>query len=69
MIDWKIEVSFREPNYRKNHIGELRGLLPEKYSPLRAGGDGPHSVYLAEVIRPFAAAPSHLIGCRNYANS
>jgi hypothetical protein len=41
---------------------ELRGLLPEKYSPLRANGDRPQSVYLAEVGRPFAAALFRLIG-------
>jgi hypothetical protein len=38
-IGWKIDVSFRKLNNRihpKSHIGELRGLLPEKYSPLRA---------------------------------
>lgn len=46
----------------KSHIGELRGLLPEKYSPLRANGDGLQSVYLAEVGRPFAAALFRLIG-------
>ena len=49
-IGWKIDVSFRELNNRihpKSHIGELRGLLPEKYSPLRANGDGLQSVYLA----------------------
>jgi hypothetical protein len=42
-IGWKIDVSFRELVNRihpKSHIGELRGLLPEKYSPLRANGDG-----------------------------
>ena len=49
-IGWKIDVSFRELNNRihpKSHIGELRGLLPEKYSPLRANGDGLQSVYHA----------------------
>jgi len=38
----KIDVSFRELTNRihpKSHIGELRGLLPQKYSPLRANGD------------------------------
>jgi hypothetical protein len=47
-IGWKIDVSFRELSNRihpKRHIGELRGLLPEKYSPLRANGDGLQSVY------------------------
>jgi hypothetical protein len=60
-IGWKIDASFRELNNRihpKSHIGKLRGLLPEKYSPLRANGDGLQSVYLAEVGRPFAAAPA-----------
>ncbi|HTE42596.1 MAG TPA: hypothetical protein VK629_17380, partial [Steroidobacteraceae bacterium] len=54
-IGWKIDVSFRELDNRihpKSHIGELRGLLPEKYSPLRANGDGLQSVYLAEVGQP-----------------
>ena len=58
-------MSFRELNNRihpKSHIGELRGLLPEKYSPLRANGDGLQSVYLAEVGRQFAAALFRLIG-------
>jgi len=58
-------VSFRELTNRihpKSHIGELRGLLPQKYSPLRANGDGLQSVYLAEVGRPFAAALFRLIG-------
>ena len=52
-------MSFRELNNRihpKCHNGELHGLLPEKYSPLRANGDGLQSVYLAQVGRPFAAA-------------
>ena len=31
----------------KSHIGELRGLLPKKDSPLRANGDGLQSVYHA----------------------
>jgi putative restriction endonuclease len=64
-IGWKIDVSFRELDNRihpKSHIGELRGLLPEKYSPLRANGDGLQSVYLTEVGRPFAAALFRLIG-------
>src|SRR3954463_12017976 len=64
-IGRKIDVSFRELTNRihpKSHIGELRGLLPQKYSPLRANGDGLQSVYLAEVGRPFAAALFRLMG-------
>ena len=48
----------------KDHIAELRSLLPEKYSPLRANGDGLQSVYLAEVGPPFAAALFRLIGAK-----
>jgi putative restriction endonuclease len=64
-IGWKLDVSFRELTNRihpKSHIGELRGLLPQNYSPLRANGDNLQSVYLAEVGRPFAAALFRLIG-------
>ncbi len=37
-IGWKVEVAFRELVNRvrpKDHIAELRALLPAKYSPLR----------------------------------
>jgi hypothetical protein len=58
-------VSVRELNSRihaKSHIGELRSFLPEKYSSLGANGDGPQSVYLAEVGRTLAAALFTSIG-------
>ena len=61
----RIDVSFRELQARfrpKDHIAELRSLLPKKYSPLRPNGDGLQSVYLTEVDRPFAAALYRLIG-------
>jgi putative restriction endonuclease len=64
-IGWKIEVSFRELTHRirpKDHIDELRGFLPDKYSPLRANGDGLQSVYLAEIGLGFAAVLFRLIG-------
>lgn len=61
-------MSFRELTnriYPESYIGELRGLLPQKCSPLRANGDGLQSVYPAEVGRLFAAALFRLIGeCR-----
>jgi hypothetical protein len=65
VIGWKIDVNVRELTNRirpKSHIGELRGLLPQKYSPLRVNGNDLQSVYLAEVGRPFAAALFRLIG-------
>ena len=48
-IGWRVDVKFRELTHRirpKDHIDEPRGLLPEKYAPLRSNGDGLQSVYL-----------------------
>jgi putative restriction endonuclease len=64
-IGWKVDVSFQELANRirlKDHIAELRGFLPEKYSPLRPNGDGLQSVYLTAVSAGFAAAIFRLIG-------
>jgi len=64
-IGWKVDVSFRELANRirpKDHIAELRGFLPEKYSPLRPNGDGLQSVYLTAVSAAFAAVVFRLIG-------
>jgi putative restriction endonuclease len=64
-IGWKVEVAFRELGNRvrpKDHIDELRKLLPPKYSPLRPTGDGLQSVYLTEISTPLAAALFRLIG-------
>ena len=64
-IGWKVDVSFRELANRirpKDHIAELRGFLPEKYSPLRPNGDGLQSVYLTAVSAGFAAVVFRLIG-------
>ena len=46
----------------KDHIGVLRPLLPEKYSPLQANGNGIQSVYLTELPEPLAEALAGLIG-------
>lgn len=64
-IGWKVEVAFRELTNQvrpKDHIGELRALLPAKYSPLRPTGDGLQSVYLTEISATFASALYRLIG-------
>lgn len=64
-IGWKVDASFREISNRirpKDHIGELRRTLPEKYSPLRPSGDGLQSVYLTAVSPAFAAIIFRLIG-------
>ena len=46
----------------KDHIGVLRPLLPEKYSPLQANGNGIQSVYLTELPEPLAETLAGLIG-------
>jgi putative restriction endonuclease len=48
-IGWKVRVEFVPLNNRirpKDHIEVLRPLLPERYSPLQANGNGIQSVYL-----------------------
>src|SRR5262249_982149 len=46
----------------KDHIGILRSLLPEKYSPLQPNGNGLQSVYLTEVPTALAEVLIDLIG-------
>ncbi len=62
---WLVPVEFYEfkaPIRPKDHIETLAPLLPSKYSPLQATGDGLQSVYLAEVPTPMANALIQLIG-------
>jgi putative restriction endonuclease len=46
----KLETPFRP----KDQIGLIRPLLPGRYSPLQANGDGLQSVYLAEISEDLA---------------
>jgi len=64
-IGWKVKVSFTELANKmrpKDHIDVLRPLLPERYSPLQATGNGLQSVYLTEVPTPLAEVLMGLIG-------
>ncbi len=64
-IGWKVKVGFTELANRvrpKDHIGILRPLLPEKYSPLQPNGNGLQSVYLTEVPTALAEVLIGLIG-------
>jgi putative restriction endonuclease len=64
-IGWKVTVQFTELENKvrpKDHIGILRPLLPEKYSPLQRNGNGLQSVYLTELPRSLAQALIGLIG-------
>ena len=56
---WFVPVEYQplaKPFRPKDHMDVLRPLLPDKYSPLRASGDGLQSVYLAEVSEALALA-------------
>ncbi|HEX4896445.1 MAG TPA: hypothetical protein VFV11_08970, partial [Solimonas sp.] len=51
-VGWRVDVEFREepiPIRPKDHISFIQPHLPEKYSPLRANGDGLQSIYLTEL--------------------
>jgi putative restriction endonuclease len=54
---WLVGVEFtklQNPPRPKDHIGRIGPLLPAKYSPLQANGNGLQSVYLAEVREELA---------------
>lgn len=56
---WLIPVEFEEianPPKPKEFISELIPLLPQKYSPLQANGNGNQGVYLAEISQELAEA-------------
>ncbi len=62
-IGWLVEVDFMpalSPFRPRDHIEELQGLLPTRYSPLRSTGDGLQGVYLTECSTELATALLHL---------
>lgn len=64
-IGWKIKVEFSELVKRirpKDYMNLLQPLLPAKYGPLQANGNGIQSVYLTEISTSFAAVLIDLIG-------
>jgi putative restriction endonuclease len=64
-IGWKVKVNFTELGNRvrpKDHIGVLRPLLPDRYSPLQPSGNGLQSVYLTELPAALAEMLMGLIG-------
>lgn len=61
---WLVQVDYEElstPIKPKTHMDVLAPLLPPRYSPIRADGDG-NQVYLAEIPEPMADALFSLIG-------
>jgi putative restriction endonuclease len=62
---WKVDAVYSEmtsPVRPKDHIDEIRPLLPDKYSPLQQTGDGLQSVYLAEISQEFASLLQSMLG-------
>lgn len=62
---WFVEVDFKELSNQirpKDHMGYLKQLLPEKYSPLQTNGNGLQSVYLAEISSDVANVLMSIIG-------
>lgn len=61
---WLVQVDYEalsSPIKPKDHMDVLAPLLPKKYSPIRADGDG-NQVYLAEIPEPMAEVLLSLIG-------
>lgn len=61
---WRVPVTFTElanPIRPADHMGRLRSVLPDKYSPLQASGRG-NQVYLAPVPLPLANELVGLLG-------
>jgi hypothetical protein len=64
-VGWKIKVHFVplvNSIRPKDHMAALGPVLPDRYSPLQANGNGNQGVYLTEVPRVFAEVLAGLIG-------
>jgi putative restriction endonuclease len=64
-IGWRVNVSFVPLLNKirpKDHMGVLRTVLPDRYSPLQANGNGLQGIYLTELSQDFTAILSGLIG-------
>jgi hypothetical protein len=61
---WRLPVAFTildAPLRPKAHMDSLAALLPEKYSPIRASGDGNQGIYLAAIPSAMAAELRRLL--------
>lgn len=64
-VGWRVTVSFTTLLHRvrpKDHMGVLRSLLPDRYSPLQSNGNGNQALYLTEIPQGFAEVLVGLIG-------
>jgi hypothetical protein len=64
-IGWRVNVAYTQLLNKirpKDHMGVLRAVLPDRYSPLQANGNGIQSIYLTELSQDFAEILGGLIG-------
>jgi putative restriction endonuclease len=64
-VGWRVNVSFTQLLNKirpKDHMGVLREVLPDRYSPLQPNGNGIQSIYLTELSEDFAEVLGGLIG-------
>ena len=64
-IGWRVTVAYNQLLNKirpKDHMGVLRAVLPDRYSPLQANGNGIQSIYLTELSQDFAKILGGLIG-------
>jgi hypothetical protein len=64
-VGWRVNVSFvplLNQIRPKDHMGVLRAVLPDRYSPLQINGNGIQSIYLTELSLNFAEVLGGLIG-------
>lgn len=64
-IGWRVDVRFNEEPMAirpKDHMDVLAPLLPDRYAPLRANGDGLQSIYLTQLPQRFAEGLASLMG-------
>jgi putative restriction endonuclease len=61
---WLVPISFVElaqPLRPKEHVAEIKPLLPHRQSPLRASGESNQNIYLAEIPAPMAEVLRRLL--------
>ena len=64
-VGWRVNVSFTTLLNKirpRDHIGVLRSVLPDHYSPLQPNGKGVQSIYLTELSEDFTSVLAGLIG-------
>jgi hypothetical protein len=64
-VGWKVRVGFTPIVHRvrpKDHMMVLRDILPARYAPLQANGNGVQSIYLTELTPDFVGVLAGLIG-------